>query len=217
MTKIVKWKRKQLKYKPKYGGIPRGLGIKPELKFHELLSTAQQIPTTGLLISSMVLIAEGLGEEARIGRRIHVTSLSALCTLELPSSTVEADMRDLVRVIFYVDSQCNGANLAVNDILEDALYDSFRNLAEVPRVRVIKEFWVSFNPSVGNDGANDRSAPMNEIVKFTKVWTKPLPIDYNGTSASVINVTQNNIGAIAICESGVVQIRIRTRVRYYDI
>ncbi len=209
------------KYRTYYGTptrrrhYPKG-GLQ-ELKFKDTVLIDTIVPTGGAITASPCLIAQGTGEEQRIGRKIIIRSISARFQLQLPSASDQADVNggDTIRIIIYIDHQANGAVAAVLDILESATYDSYRNLSQKGRFQILKDKWVTFNRLVAvADGTNTSTTPT--IVKQIKFYRKvDIPIEYNNTTGSIDEITSNNIGFLYITSFGLAGVVNQcTRIRY---
>ena len=61
------------------------------------------------------------------------------------ASTNSSAASNLVRIIVYLDRQCNGAAAGVTDLLESASYLSFRNLANQSRFKFLYDKTIPIN------------------------------------------------------------------------
>ena len=94
-----------------------------EYKFHDLAVTDAVIASTGQVTPSCNLISQGVTESERIGRKCTIKKIDWRIAMR-KNSGGDLNGSDVVRLILYVDKQCNGATIAVTDILENADWQS---------------------------------------------------------------------------------------------
>ena len=140
-----------------YGKFSKGL----ELKFRDFSTDLPTMATAGTIRESMVTISQGTGESQRIGRKCTIKAINWRFKVELPITTgTSAQPSDVVRIILYLDKQCNGAAATVTNILENALYQSFNNLANKSRFRTLMDrtYDMNYTAAAGDGAANDWAA-----------------------------------------------------------
>lgn len=204
------------------GGYYGRFGIGGELKFLDTTCDDALVSTSGTLngditpLNGLILIPQGDGESARIGRKVNITKIGIRMTLVLPNTTTLALMDDTVRVILIQDKQCNGALPAVTDVLQNASFDSFNNLANSQRFHTLWDKTVSLSTmGLGVTTAPAQSsAPVNKsISKYIKC---NIPIEYSGTTGNVTTIRSNNIFFLYISRSGAMKVECEMRFRYSD-
>ncbi len=99
-----------------------------ELKFHDVDLDDATIGVNGNITASINLIAQGVTESTRVGRKCTLRWIGWRYTIEKVENTVLASGDETIRVIMYWDKQANGATAAITDILETDDYHSFNNL-----------------------------------------------------------------------------------------
>lgn len=170
------------------------------------------IQTTGeIAADSFNLIAEGTGENERIGRHIMVRSLDLHITLNLDSAAITTQ-NDAVRLIAYIDMQANGVVATVAEILSSTAINSFRNLFQSGRFKVIYDKTFHFNPGISGDGTTIDTAPIvRQIRAHLPINMK---VDYEGATNGLTEVCCANIGMMAIAWGGKVDLSGIGRIRY---
>ncbi len=203
---------------PGAGGSPYG----GELKFHDIDFDDAVVANTGAIANagSVVLIGQGVTESTRIGRKCTIRSIGWRYSYGLPEQDAVATPQagDLLRVIMYVDKQTNGATAGVTDILETADYQSFNNLANKGRFRILCDKVHTINYSgLASDGAGvvSQARPVYSGRFFKKM---NLPLEFSGTAApaAITEVRTNNIGILLISQGGVCDFASKLRFRFSD-
>lgn len=211
---LAKKKRKTAPYNRTGGYAGRFTGANAELKFHDVDHDDAAIATGGTVIPSVVLIAQGVTESTRIGRKCVVKKIGWKYEIFRNASTNPAD-NDQVRVILFQDKQCNGATAAVLDILETADYQSFRNLANTQRFNILHDKSYDMNAMAGGgDGTTIDQFAFSHHHDFYKVCT--IPMEFDGTDGTLGTITSNNIGTLLISEFGNSGMRSKFRIRFSD-
>ncbi|QCW23634.1 MAG: capsid protein [Circoviridae sp.] len=174
----------------------------------------QSLGAAGTIVrTSINLIAQGTGESERLGRKVTLTQISVRYTLEIPETTAIADASDTIRLIVYLDRQTNGATAGITDILQDDHYLSFNNLDNNQRFLTLMDRTHDLNPQAGyGNGTTNETAAYN----YTDSWYKSvdIPVEFSGTAGLIGEITSNNVGILALTREGLVDITMRTRVRF---
>ncbi len=149
--------KKQRGYFRRSGYYGRYNGQNLESKFFDLDLDDSVIASTGLVLDSINEIAQGTAENQRIGRKATITKIQWRYNILLSNTQNEADTADIVRVIMYLDKQCNGVTAALLDVLETADYQSFLNLANSQRFRILMDKTIPINCTTGSyNGTTDQ-------------------------------------------------------------
>ncbi len=188
-----------------------------ELKFFDVDKNQTPVSATGNITTSIVIIAQGVTESTRVGRKITVKKVNITFTVNLDQEQDQADIGggDIIRVIVYCDKQANGADAAVTDILEDALYDSYRNLQNAKRFRIFKDFFMTINRVVAaTDGASTSTSPLIFVPPVKVNISMDLPIEYSGVNGAITEMTSNNLAFLYISRNATGSITSSVRVRY---
>ncbi len=200
-----------------YGRYAGGSG---ELKFHDVDVDDAVVAAGGNIVNSgtVIVIPQGTTEKTRVGRKCTLRSLHLRYLLTLPEQDAVATPAngDTVRLIIYLDKQCNGATIAVTDLLESDNIHSFRNLSNSSRFVVLCDKIHNVNyAGMASDGAGivSQAATTNNYT-----WNKKcnIPIEYSSTTGAVGEIRSNNIGIMLVGNSGVVGWFSQWRCRYSD-
>lgn len=194
-------------------------GPNAELKFHDLDIDDAVIASNGVVAqASCNLIAQGVTESTRVGRKCTIKSINWRYNVFSPAAADQADppSGDSVRVILYVDKQCNGATAAVTDILETGDYQSFRNLANVGRFTILMDKMCNVDQQVAQtDGTSTGSYPRRN---YNRTFYKKcnIPIEFNSTTGAITEIRSNNIGVLLVGKNGVAGFESKMRLRFSD-
>ncbi len=191
-----------------------------EAKFHDLDIDDAAVANTGTIAQiSCLTIAEGNGESERVGRKITVTGINWKMRVKLAGQTASANTGDVTRIILYQDKQTNGATAAVLDVLETADFQSFRNLANTGRFRILMDKTIALTSASGSGrGSTDTLAfgTARRDFSFYKKCSIPIEYDNSATTGVITSMRSNNLGVITITESGLTSFASKMRIRYKD-
>jgi hypothetical protein len=141
-----------------YGRYARNGTVGAELKFHDLDIDDAVVAANGTIAQvSCNLIAQGVTESQRIGRKCTIRNINWRYQIQLPNAQNMTSVLDTVRVILYQDKQANGATATVTGILESDDFQSFNNLANKGRFTILMDRTHAINATAGsgNGTAND--------------------------------------------------------------
>ncbi len=197
------------------GYYGRYSGAGAELKFHDLDTNDAAIAANGtIVIDSCNEVAQGVTESTRVGRKFVIRSINwrFSCTKSVTTSSV---VNDTVRVILYLDKQCNGATAGITDILESDDFQSFNNLANKSRFRTLMDRTYSMNSyGLAGDGTTTDGASWTQHDSFFKNVT--IPIEYDATAAAITGIRSNNIGLLLLSQNGTCSFSGKMRLRFSD-
>ncbi len=196
-----------------YGRFAKGNGM-GELKFHDVVLDDATIAAGVNVTPTVIIIPQGVTEKTRVGRKCTIKSIGWRYRVAMPTNaTMSSD--DTVRVILYVDKQCNGATIGTTDLLETADFQSFNNLANSQRFRVLhdKVYAMNYRAGAGDGTAND-VAPFGINATFFKKCN--IPIEYDSTTGAITEIKSNNIGVLLISQAGVAGFESQFRFRFSD-
>ncbi len=191
-----------------------GIAATPgELKFHDLDVDDAAIASGGTIAqASCNLIAQGVTESTRIGRKCTVRSIGWRFQIVL-ATAASTGTRDSCRVILYLDKQCNGATAAVTDIVESADFQSFNNLANKSRFRTLMDRTYTLNPSGGaGDGTTNDSCTTSVDDTFFKKCR--IPLEFDSTTGAITEIRSNNIGVLLLADVGNLGFESKMRLRF---
>ncbi len=189
-----------------------------ELKFHDVDLDDATVSSSGDVTASINLIAQGTSESERNGRKCTLKSILWRYTVVLPEVDALATPApaDTIRIIMYLDRQCNGATAADTDVLESADYQSYRNLANSGRFSILHDKSMTLNYNgMASDGAGLVS--QNEVTRQGHFYKKcDIPLEFNSTAGAITEIRSNNIGVILISRGTNISFLSKIRLRFSD-
>ncbi len=200
------------------GFYGRYAGRGGELKFHDVDLDDAVVASAGTVAPSINLIAQGVTESTRVGRKCTLTSIHWRYRITLPVRDAQATPQSLdsCRTIMYVDKQCNGAAAAVTDLLESADIHSFRNLSNSQRFMFLLDETTDVNyKTLASDNAGVVS---QGAVAFEHQFNKRcnLPIEFNSTTGVIAEIRSNNVGVLLISSGQICGFNSKLRIRFSD-
>ncbi len=201
------------------GRMPRsGAG---ELKFFDRTLDDAVVAVAGTVVDSINLIAQGVTENTRIGRKCTIKSINWRYQVKLPAVDAQAlpGKPDTIRIIMYLDKQCNGVTAAAtgdSGILAAASWQSFNDLANTGRFNILHDKMITLNPSAGlSDGAGLASTA--EVIREGSYYKKcNIPLEFSDTAGAIGELRSNNIGVLLLSSAGLCGFLSRVRVRFSD-
>ncbi len=196
-----------------------------ENKFHDididdaLIAQNGTIQTPGLGgTASCNTIPQGVTEVQRIGRKCTIRQINWRWTIELAEIDGGTDPQNVeaVRVILYLDKQANGATSTVAGILESDDYQSFNNLANKSRFRILMDRnYVMTSPAGGGNGTN--SDWCGNIATDSLYKKVNIPIEFDSTTGAITEIRSNNIGVLLLSKGGnLCSFASKMRLRFSD-
>ncbi len=183
-----------------------------EHKFHDHVIDDSVIATGGGIAAVINDIAQGTTESERIGRKCTIKSIQWRYDILYPQQSAVTG-GDIVRIILYVDKQANGAVPAVLDIMETADYQSFFNLANQSRFRILMDrtYAVNATAGAGNGTANDTFSNFTQGQFYKRC---NIPLEFSGTAGAITEIRSNNIGMFIISKVGLAGFTSQMRLRF---
>ncbi len=201
------------------GYYGRFAGPGTEYKFHDIDINDATVASGGTIQADLLTIPEGNGEEERIGRQITIKKILWRYNIILPSTATATDTSDIVRVMLIQDKQCNGAQPAVADILESDDYQSFNNLSNSKRFRVLYDKTHAMSAHSGSGRGTTDTLSYGEV-EMQRSWFKNcnMQIEYDNTATTgvITSIRSNNITCLLVGRSGVAAFSSKLRIRYSD-
>ena len=186
-----------------------------ELKFHDLDIDDATIASNGTIAqASCNIIAQGVTEVQRIGRKCTIRSINWRFNIRLPEGTAVTTTADSVRIIVYLDKQTNGAAATVTAILESDDFQSFNNLANKSRFRTLMDRQYDINTELSGDGTTVDSPRFNMNDTFFKKVN--IPIEFDSTTGAITEQRSNNIGVLLLSKNGLCTFASKMRLRFSD-
>lgn len=200
------------------GYYGRYSGRSGELKFFDLTMIDAVVDIAGSIKNTINDIPQGVTESTRVGRKCTIKSINMRYQTFLPVQDAGAspEAGDILRIICYLDKQCNGAAATQTDLLETNAWDSFRNLANSGRFVFLWDHLITQNyTGMASDGAGVVSQGTN-----TKAgtWYKKcdIPIEFNSTTGVIAEIRSNNIGFMLSSTNGNIGLNANIRIRFSD-
>lgn len=202
----------------------RDIGTKIERKFHDVTHATNTVIAGGEINElSLNLIGQGNTESKRIGRRITVHKLYFTFVIQMPAqaTTVAPPISsDIIRVIIYLDTQCNGATAQIAHIVETNTIASYRNLANQERFVILmdQDFPITTATSFWRTTATvgyETSSYVYHVHKSFNVDTK-ISFDNTLPDGEITTIRENNFGVYAITSNGKAQLGFEARLRFTD-
>lgn len=190
---------------------PGRAGAGAELKFHDVDLNDAAISQAGTITNSINLIAQGVTESERIGRKCTLKKIGWKFDIQLLAATTPT-ANEVVRVIMYVDKQTNGAAATALNLLQTDDFQSFNNLENKGRFRTLMDRTYAFNPSISGDGTTIDTSTLTICDSFYK--NVNLPIEFSGATGAITEVRSNNVGVLILSKVGGVSVfssKIRLR------
>jgi hypothetical protein len=170
-----------------------------------------QVSSGTITYPSVNLIAQGAGESERIGRKVTLKSLLLRYVCVLNNTTSPGSTEDVVRVIVFLDKQCNGQAATVTDILETANHLSFNNLANKNRFSILCDQSSDLN----SNGAI--AAGFGEVVHTRSKYLRlNHAVEFSGATGAITEIRSNNIGILVITKGNNSLWNATVRIRYSD-
>ncbi len=231
-----RFNRKRRRYNPKI-----------EKKFFDHTLNDASIAATGEYVAlvnsggsafanSLVGIDQGTGEQQRIGRKCTITDIymrlnfEFLPTVTEPAATIALGLvqasiaHETITVCVFIDKQANGAGAGVTQLVEADTYNSFRNLANNKRFKILHRRTYAWNTRAiaaangitANEFGSARIVSDYQINIRKKMF---LPIEFDSTAGALTEIRSNNILMLIWAKHGArmkLDPTSRCRIRFID-
>ncbi len=190
-----------------------------ELKFHDIeVDDAVVAAGATLVTDSINKIAQGTTESQRIGRKCVIKKIMFRYRVALPFQDAAATAKngDSVRIIVFLDKQCNGATATTLGILAADDLHSFNNLANSGRFKILLDRVHDLNyQAMGSDNAGVMS--QTGVVE-EGTWFKDCnyPLEFDSTTGAITEIRSNNIGILLCGAQGEATFNSKIRLRFSD-
>lgn len=192
-----------------YGRFLRG----GELKFLDTVVTLGNVATAGTLSTTLCAVPQDDSASGRDGRQITIKKISYHGQLTTDGTALN---QERIRIVVVQDKQTNGALGTVLNVLQTADANSFRNLENIHRFNVLKDFEVPMPPKTVNTAATTAMAQLIPI-KFSLNCN--IIVDYDSSASTGVVSTQRSNGIFMFAISGgsaTADIAGICRIRYAD-
>ncbi len=196
-------------------------GGRVEKKFHDVDLDDAVIAAVGTITDSINKIPQGVTEKTRIGRKAVLTAINWRYNITLPEQNAVATpvLSDTVRVIMYLDKQCNGATATIADgIVETANFQTFNNLANKDRFKILHDKLITINyTTLASHGFAADTFEQGEVQRNGSFYKKCyLPIEFDSTTGAITEIRSNNLGVLIFSKSGIAGFDSKIRLRFTD-
>jgi len=147
------------------------------------------------VIYNLNLVPQGTNDQQRIGNKITIRNINIHAYANNDDALLGVPQGGNLRVIVYLDKQCNGATPLITDILKTASIESFRNMDNVDRFVFLKEKYV-YVPIMTANAAHTDTTPH----KWTVSVSCNIPIHFNSNTGAIAEIRSNNIGLLYITD-----------------
>ncbi len=199
------------------GYYGRYAGRDGELKFHDIdvndavIAGGATIQNTG----TINIIPQGVEEVQRVGRKCTIRAINWRWQVKMPAATAATSTADEVRLILYMDKQCNGATAASTDILEGASIHSFNNLSNSGRFRILYDHRISLRSA--GAAASGAAFVFGEDIRIGSFYKKcDIPLEFDSTTGALTEIRSNNLGIMALSDEGLCELDSSVRLRFSD-
>ena len=191
-----------------------------ELKFHDVDVDDAVVSSGGTIqnAGTINVIPQGVTEITRVGRKCTIKSIFWRYTVTIPEAVEVATppSPDTVRVILYLDKQANGQTIAILDLLETADYQSFNNLANSGRFRILMDKLHTLNYDTMSAAGVAAHSTGQKQINGTFFKKCAIPIEFSDTSGAIGTIRSNNLAVLLISRNSVGGFSSKFRLRFSD-
>lgn len=203
-----------------------GMGLRnldyPERKFFDVATNGNIVSTGTIHASSLNLVSLGNAQNNMLGRKINIKRISITGIVITPTDTDTALNTlvsfDQLRFYLIMDLQANGAAATIANIFTTTGINTFMNLENSNRFKILKEWLFVFNGDPGHDGTMTYfSGSKNRFFKYSKKCD--IRIDYGaqaGGSRAITEVRSNNLLLCGFSLNGSIAVSSNVRIRFTD-
>lgn len=189
-------------------------GRDKEQKFHDL-DMDVTITTSGQF-TQLNLIAQGVTESTRVGRKAFIKKIMIRGSVFLAVTSDPANTSNNIRMIVFIDKQCNGVAATAINLLQSDDYQAFRALVNSGRFTVLTDKYITLHASAGAwDGTNDNFGEVERPFFFSHNCN--IPIEYDNTTGAITGIATNNIQVMWIASHSINSlVKSKVRLRFTD-
>ncbi len=172
-----------------------------------------------MTINNLTIVPQGTSESTRIGRKMTVRKILWKYSITLAASAANTSTSDNVKVMLVQDTQTNGAVFGATDLIDTDVWDSFRNLANSSRFRVLYAEDINMVSKSGSGrGTTDTLAFGEDIQTLTGSKDCEIPIEYDNsvTTGAIGSVRTNNLYWVTQSTSAFCSSIGTARIRFSD-
>lgn len=195
-----------------YGPFPKQVSYSGENKFHDILLD-DTIPSTGEVAetTSLNLIAQGVTESTRVGRKCTITSINMKGNLVKGTGSASATYN----IALVLDKQANGALPNYTDVFETDTPFSHLNLANSQRFVILKRWYGTMNNLTVNGDTFNLWGEVRQPVSFNKKCN--IPLEFSANTGAITEIRSNNL--FVVWDSDVnngITANLNFRLRFQD-
>lgn len=190
-----------------------------EKKFFDQSFATATTAAWAILAASIVIPAQGVTVETRVGDKLSLTSINFRMFLSMNAVEAAAAPSPVILTRIIVGVTHVGVIAAATDVVDTGSTSqtlSWRKIPTVTDFTILKDFYIRVDPHALNEGAVNsfgHGTSVSEVIKFTHVFKKPIPVRFGAGTTTVV---QNSVFILAVSTAtGGVQ-NIETRARYLD-
>lgn len=200
-----------------YGRFGPGI-MNAEKKFFEDTQDVTAITSAGqIAFISLNRIPQGTTESTRVGGKCRIKSIH-LRAQSIYAPPTAAAPNTAVRILLYLDKQCNGATATVAQIIETADEMAFNNLENSNRFNILMDKFYTHNTLSSTITAADVVVHYSTNKCFKYNHKCDIPLDFSSTTGAITEIKSNNVGILAIIGSASgLSLVITSRIRFTDI
>ncbi len=190
-----------------------------ELKFHDVDVTDAVIAQGCQVFSAgtINIIPQGVTEKQRVGRKCTVKSINWRYNVNLPGTATNGETSDTIRIMLYQDKQCNGATITNTDLLESNNFQSFNNLANSSRFRVLMDKTHEIHSPSGSGRGSTDTLSFGEMSFNGTLFKKcNIPLEFDAATGALTELRSNNLNVMVCSASGFVGFTSKIRLRFTD-
>jgi len=180
--------------------------------------------------ASICEVTRGDAANQRVGNKINIKSIDIRGMVALPRQTsVSHSVANWAagpskwRILMYQDMQCNGAVAPIGSVLDLTISNAnpsnaFNNLQYSGRYKILMDKFMVLPPGAAVFNSDNKNyVTSGSAMQFKKHIACDIPITYIGDTASITNITTNNVGILFICNNNYHElVEFRARIRYTD-
>lgn len=187
-----------------------------ELKFKDTSLTLSPVLVTSS-INDIVAVGEGVGESQRIGRKMTIKKINCRGEVKLNNTGAGATQTNAVRICIVQDTQTNGAVFTGLNLWEADNIESFRNLANTNRFKILKTKEITINTQGGTTLASEDYAATTRRFNFNVACNVPIEYDNSASTGVITSCRSNNVYFLIQAKGATwVDLTGNARIRFTD-
>ncbi len=185
-----------------------------ELKYVDTALAGAPVLAAGTWINEMTQVAEGLGQNERIGKKIHVKKIMLRVDVHLSATTDSTATSDSIRMLVMLVRSAPGQAVTASSLLSTpSLINDFNNLQNRGAYVTLMDKYISLSAA---SGGGSTATFGEEATHFE--WFKDLNLDiqYDTAAATLSSHSVTSIQMFALTGSGRINLSGICRVRFTD-